>query len=303
MRWAAPIELAPDMSVSATLATAAEDGLMQLLANEAAARRGANIEGVHQMRVGLRRLKVVLSLAGKLALAPDRDGLKTELDWIGDVLGKARDLDVFITETLDQLGARHGDDAELFSLRQRALKARRAAYASLRRSLDSPRHAEAQRRLGAWIATLGAPAADLESQPPLAEIAVMLLDKRHRRLRKFVRTHGWDTKAELHALRLHAKKLRYTAAFFASLYPPKRTKPFLAAVSELQDVLGRAHDSEVARHILAALGTRPTWSAPPHETWQQADELVDAWHRARSDDVGARIKPAWRALETAKRFW
>ncbi len=63
VRWARPIVLARSMSVSVALATAADEGLKQLGANEAAARLGADIEGVHQMRVGLRRLKVVLSLA------------------------------------------------------------------------------------------------------------------------------------------------------------------------------------------------------------------------------------------------
>ncbi len=291
------------MSVSVALATAADEGLKQLGANEAAARLGADIEGVHQMRVGLRRLKVVLSLANKLDLAPRRDALKIELDWIGDVLGKARDLDVFILETLDPLRSRHAKDDSLARLYRRAAKARKAAYAALRQALDSSRYADAQRSLNAWVAALAAPATDAATQPPLGEIAVTLLTKRHKRLGKFVRKHSWHTKTKLHALRLHAKKLRYTAAFFASLYPGKYTKPFLAAVSNLQDALGRAHDSEVAHQILVILGTRPTPSAPPYKAWRDADDLVETWHRARSDDVAKRIEPAWRALKETKRFW
>ncbi len=303
VRLARRIVLAPDMTAPAALAAAAEEGLRQLVANEASARLGIDVEGVHQMRVGLRRLKVALSLANKLDLAPERDALKAELDWIGDVLGRARDLDVFIADTLEPLRARHAKEASLARLHRVARAAREAAYAALRETLDSPRYAAARQRLGAWIAVLESATGSAPRQPSLGEIAVALLDKRDRRLRRFALKRGWHSKAELHALRLHAKKLRYTAAFFASLFPRKSTKAFIAAVSELQDVLGLAHDSEVARHVLAALGTRPAPDAPPRGTWRRADALVEGWHLVKSADVAQRIEPAWLAVKNAKRFW
>lgn len=300
VRMARHIVLTTDMSANQALSMAAREGLRQLEANEAVARRGTDVEGVYQMRVGLRRLKVTLSLARQLDLAPDRDVLKAELDWIGDTLGKARDLDVFVGETIGALLAEHEGSADFDRLYRRVTRVRKAAYAELRVALGSPRYAEAKRRLADWIAVLETTTSIDQS---LIEIAAELLERRRKRIAKFVKKNGWQTKKTLHDFRLHAKKLRYTTAFFASLYPKADTKSFLSAASDLQDVLGFAHDSEVARHILVALGTRRTVESAPLASWREADELVDSWHRARAAEITRDIEPSWQTLENAKPFW
>jgi inorganic triphosphatase YgiF len=297
---ARPLVLAADMPVNLALVAAAGEGLRQLGANEAVARLGEDIEGVHQMRVGLRRLKVALSLANKLKPVPEREALRHELDLIGDTLGRARDLDVFIAETLVPLGTRTRDDADLARLMRRAERARKSAYAELRVVLDSPRYTEALLRMGAWTSALHAPDT---AYPPLAQFAGAILDKRFRRLRKFAKLHGWQAKSDLHALRLQAKKLRYSAAFFASLYPRKRTRAFLARIAALQDVLGLAHDGEVARGILVVLGTRPATDALPSAAWRRADSLIEGWHAGRGIEVAKHVEAAWTELKDAKPFW
>jgi inorganic triphosphatase YgiF len=303
-RMALPIALTAEVPANLALANAAAEGLRHMGANEAVARAGGqDIEGVHQMRVGLRRLNVALSLANKLRPDPERELLRAELSWIGDILGKARDLDVFIAETLDALRRRAGQDSDIDRLAERAAKARAKAYDALRAALDSPRYTEAQLRLGAWIAAFAAPTLVVPDYPPLGEVAGALLNKRHRQIRKFARRHGCQSKEELHALRLHAKKLRYSASFFAPLFARKRTRIFIARLAELQDMLGMAHDSEVARTVLAALGTRPTPEAPPRAPWRRADALVEGWHLARGTDLAGRIDAAWQALSKARRFW
>ena len=58
----------------------------------------------------------------------------------------------------------------------------------------------------------------------------------------------------LHALRILAKKLRYSAEFFAGLYDgQKKAKSFLAALSEVQDVLGQINDVAVSHRLLDEL--------------------------------------------------
>jgi len=300
VRMAQPLALEAEMSMARTLAAAAGEGLKQFEANEPVARLGDDIEGLHQMRVGLRRLKVAFALAKELGPDREREALRDELEWLGDVLGKARDLDVFIAETLDPLGTRHVRDAALARLRRRARLARKKAYAELRTALDSSRYAEASLRLDAWIKALDSRD---EAAPALGEMAGAILDKRFRQLRKFAKRHGWQTKADLHAFRLKAKKLRYSAAFFAPLSPHRRAKMFLACVAELQDALGLAHDREVARGILVALGTRPVVDAPPRAAWRRADALVDDWHAARRHELDTRIEAAWRTLKDSTPFW
>jgi CHAD domain-containing protein len=302
VRLAQPVALKAGMPANRALAAAAAEGLRHMGANEAVAREGIDIEGVHQMRVGLRRLKVALSLAAKVHPDPSLEGIRSELGWIGDVLGKARDIDVFIDETLGPLGKRSPGDRDIARLQKRAEKARKTAYAELRAALDTPRYTDLQLGIGAWIASLAAPK-DGQDDAPLGEIAVKLVNKRYKQIKKFGKRHGWKTKANLHELRLHAKKLRYAAGFFAPLYPAKKSKRFLKQLAGLQDVLGLAHDGEVAHGVLALLGTREAAEASPKPAWRRADALIEGWHLARGADLTKRIETAWRGFDSAKPFW
>jgi triphosphatase len=75
--------------------------LMHLLANVDAAKR-ADVEGVHQIRVALRRLRAALAMF-KQHLNPVMLGLfNDELRRLGNLFGRARDWDVFV---LDQMFA------------------------------------------------------------------------------------------------------------------------------------------------------------------------------------------------------
>ena len=60
-------------------------------------------EGVHQMRVGLRRFRAALSLFGEFIGQPDAKHIKSELKWLTEQLGAARDLDVLLKEGVKRL--------------------------------------------------------------------------------------------------------------------------------------------------------------------------------------------------------
>jgi CHAD domain-containing protein len=51
-------------------------------------------EGVHQMRVGLRRLRAAMSLFPGLVRVPQTAGIKAELKWLTGELGPAREFEV-----------------------------------------------------------------------------------------------------------------------------------------------------------------------------------------------------------------
>jgi triphosphatase len=69
--------------------------LRHITANETAVQR-SDSEGVHQMRVGLRRLRAAISLFSKLFGDKQTERIKSELHWLrrGE-LSPARDLDVY----------------------------------------------------------------------------------------------------------------------------------------------------------------------------------------------------------------
>ncbi len=74
----------------------------QLLANQPVAERGIDPEGVHQMRVALRRLRTACTLLGTEIASPTLLGFAAEAKWLAQVLGGAREWDVLVTDTLRQ---------------------------------------------------------------------------------------------------------------------------------------------------------------------------------------------------------
>ena len=87
--------------------------LQHWCANEAAALDGSDPEGVHQMRVALRRLRSAFSVFGRLIDPAQRAWLSDEAKTIVNGLGPARDWDVFLAELLAPVRAARQDDAGL----------------------------------------------------------------------------------------------------------------------------------------------------------------------------------------------
>ena len=102
---AEPVVLDPTMTVEAALQEIGRACLAHLLHNEAAA-LAMQPEGVHQMRVAVRRIRSAISAFKKLLPAADRRRISGELAWLVDILGRARNLDVFATELLAPARAR-----------------------------------------------------------------------------------------------------------------------------------------------------------------------------------------------------
>jgi triphosphatase len=99
----------------------------------------SNSEGMHQMRVGLRRLRAAISLFSKLFGDKQTKRINSELDWLerGE-LWPTRDLDVYERGTVEPL--RHPAPATLgMKELEDALASRRAAaFAKPKAVIDSP---------------------------------------------------------------------------------------------------------------------------------------------------------------------
>ena len=67
-----------------------------LRSHDPGTRLGGEIEYVHQMRVAVRRLRAILRAARPLLVPEWAEPLRAELAWLGEILGRARDLDVQI---------------------------------------------------------------------------------------------------------------------------------------------------------------------------------------------------------------
>src|SRR5439155_2385879 len=133
---AEPVILDPAMTVEAALQEIGRACLAHLLRNEAAV-LATQPEGVHQMRVAERRIRSAITAFKKLLPAAERRWVLDELTSLVDILGPARNLDVFATELLRPARAARADNVGLADLAAALEGARREAYARVEQAIHS----------------------------------------------------------------------------------------------------------------------------------------------------------------------
>ncbi len=258
-------------------------------------------EWLHQMRIGVRRLRACLALAAR-SLAPARvEPLRVELRWLAQALGPARDYDVFTLETLPAFttAVTRGSDAAalkpaLLTLAAQSEARRRDARLVARAAVGSGRFL----RLVLTAAALAD--SPLVASPDPAALAANArssarpqLKRRHRGLLALGSDLAHAAPETRHAARLAAKKLRYAAEFFAPLFGRKRTRAYRRALSALQEELGAWNDAAVAVQLAGELGG----AASP------AAAAFGGWAAAQGSARSAGLDAAWRAFARARPFW
>ena len=129
------------------------------------------------------------------------------------------------------------------------------------------------------------------------ETLAACLKKAHKRAKNLAKL---DTE-ERHALRIALKKLRYTAEFFAPLFPAKSVTPFLQRLSKLQDLFGALNDAATAQHILARVAEHQ--GAAGGEPLLEAIAFVEGWHQSRIEPTWASAKKRWKKFAKTEPFW
>ncbi|MEV6832443.1 CHAD domain-containing protein [Amycolatopsis sp. NPDC051102] len=215
-----------------------------LLAHEPGTRSGADPEDLHQMRVALRRMRSVLKLSGKL-VGDGAEPVRAELGWLGQSLGEVRDYDVLIGHLREVIaGFEVRDQAAGRRLVSKFVSERAAAKRRLTRALSSARYSTLLREVS--LLTRAEPAPEVTGRHDL----ITGLAKPHRRLAKAVGALPADPPDDdLHALRIHGKKLRYAAELAQTSAKKKqaaRIKKLLKATKDFQTVLGDHQDAVVA---------------------------------------------------------
>jgi len=224
----------------------------QWFGNDAASRGGLEVEHVHQLRVAQRRLKTALKLfpdwideAWTAEIAPN-------LKWFGDLLGDARDWDVFTDTTLAAYAEsdepQHKDAWK--PTHSAADSNRIAARQRLQDAMNSPRYARLALSYVEWFSTLEPPPG--QADQTLAVYAQKRITKHYRKIERAPDLTTIDA-ATRHKVRIHAKRLRYALEFFRSLLTRKTRKEVEDALGKLQSVLGDGNDAAVAAQRLADL--------------------------------------------------
>ena len=288
-------QLDATMSVDAATREMVRVCLVQVVGNAGAAASGAAAGGghehVHQVRVGIRKLRTVLREFGP---ATGVDPLFGER--LGEVfshLGAVRDREVVLARWADDLHAAGApsvdlpppggvDAVELLRGRE---------FTEL--VLDLLQYA-----CGAPAGDTSVDTADDDTEDDaddgadLVTVVVAHLDRLHHD----VVTHGGRfadlDAAQRHRLRRRLKRLRYLTELAAPLFKRKRVSTYLAALTPAQEALGTLNDVAVAQSVYRRLVDEQ-----PH-AW-----FALGWFAAHSADAADRCAESLVPLIDAKRAW
>lgn len=274
------------------------DGLQEMLAGalSALSRRGhgaraPDAERVHRFRVGLRRLRSILSAFGDALPEPERRALGDRLRAVAQRYGRVREWDVLLAHSIAPLRTAMPDEEALAALERLVQKARRAALppgdtlrgnlAAIEQAIDA----------SPWLRQ-PAPGREEIWEMPLRGYAAHLLGQRHQKLRKHVKHADIADPERFHDLRIRVKKVRYPTELLKSLFDEERVEDYLERLVQLQDLMGRLNDARVGTTLLRELAL-----ATP------AQHLLAGWMAREIATCGERFPARARAFRRAAPFW
>ena len=269
-------------AITATLVSCTE----HVRANIPGAKRDEDPEALHQLRVGVRRLRAALS-AYREAMPPgERRAVSRAFRRFERNLSPARDWDVLI----EKYGKAGRGDRDKRDLIERAEAQRAEAHRRLANMISQTPISRLLKRAQQLVHGKRSTSA---LRTPIRDFAGKVLDRRDRRARKLGRGMRSLGAKDLHRLRICVKKLRYAGEFFMGLWPTAATKAYVQALKRLQDELGEMEDATSAARLIADID-------PEHgEGGRRARE----WAKASREHASCRIFRYWRDFKDAPRFW
>lgn len=287
--------LSARQSVESAFAALFERALEQISRNQPGVLAGHDPEFLHQMRVGLRRLRALLTLFRKAVPANTWQSWALSLRTLAAKLGEARDWDVLATELLPAFEASAGIPAR--HLRRNIDARRRQTQVEVRSIVGGTAYGMLMLEIGEWLASRGwRRMADASRQSlldaPLGRVAGEWLEKRRRRLLRLGRKLEWRDDFERHRLRVQAKKLRYGLEFLGSLFPEASRQLCLRRLSRLQNRLGELNDLATAVRLVETWAKHSRTSAGS----EQAAGFL-AWAKRQRRKALAALPRAWKGFK------
>lgn len=273
-----------------------------LLQSLPAAEDGRNPEGVHQLRVSLRRLRSALDLMRSVGALSNLDALRSEAKWLAQDLSAARDWDVFQLDTLPMIASACPAVAGFDTLGRAAARRQSEAYRKAHRALGDRRCAVFLIGLGGWIETRGwrndVAAEDLgQLAEPAVNFAERILSEQHTKVLKRGRRFKSLSAEQVHRVRLAAKRLRYLSEFLLPLFADRKSaRRYSRRLAGLQEELGAFNDMAVTASLLDGLDGEAPDSAI-------AAAAIAGWQARASVGVQPALQSTWRDFTAARVPW
>lgn len=259
---AEPIELSGTMTARDAFKVVGYASLRHFSAN-ADGVRALDAEAVHQMRVGLRRLRAAISLFDDILPGPSTARIKQELKWLTGELAPAREMDVFLAERIRPLGQAGRPKRGFRAIEKHFSARRKTAFHRARDALATARYRRLLIDVLEWLSLRDAREVEAAGTP-IGDFAAALMQRRTRKVRKEGRRLNDLSPRERHKLRIKVKKLRYAVDFFEKLYPSKADEElerFSGRLKKIQSTLGALNDFVAHRSMAADAALK----APPKD--------------------------------------
>ncbi|BCH26184.1 CYTH and CHAD domain-containing protein [Mesorhizobium sp. L-8-3] len=276
----------------------------QVAANMVVVRELDDPEGPHQLRVGLRRLRSAFSVFSPALQGAEMARLSDEARWLGQQVGRLRDLDVVADEIVGREASTHPDEAGLSGLAEELRREAVVARGELRGCLPGARAQVLLLDMVRFVEMRGwLDPSDIGQTErlavPVPEFARQALQKRWKKVARRAEAFDTLTVEQRHELRKELKKFRYATEFFASLFRPKHVDPFLKRLKKLQAVFGDLNDAATLRTMFTE-GHSP---AAGDGALQRGIGWVIGASQARGEISWAGARDLWLDLRKADRFW
>ena len=209
--------------------------------------RGEDIEAIHRMRVASRRMRSALSLFETCFAPKYRNLWRNEIRQVTRALGQARDTDVQIDflqhflATLQESRSRPGINRIILRLRQKRARLQVNVINALNELEKSHALDSLEEQTKTWIVERTAGEPINFSLYNLANKAILEHLQAFLGFEKYISNP--EAVAELHAMRIAAKQLRYTLEIFSTLYADELKIP-IQTVRTAQEKLGDIHDCD-----------------------------------------------------------
>lgn len=292
------LELDKDANVGDVLAAALMSSALRVIDLAPSVTALRMPEGVHQMRVALRRLRAVEKVFRPAANSNDLKKLARRARRFAQALGLARDWDVFLETTLPGARALASGMKGFDVIAARAEMLRAEAWQGAAETIGGLSFNKfaldllAAAHLQKWRKGAGA-----ALDEPARDFAARALDVRLADAHALADGADALQPAARHPLRIALKKLRYAAQTFRSLYPRSDRKAYMAAMSRLQDALGAVNDAVVAQ------GLSEDASQGEGAEAARAAGFICGYRAAEAKEASRAIEQSWAAFAAMTPFW
>src|SRR5262245_29706139 len=287
--------------------------LRHLVANTAAT-IDRDVEALHQMRVALRRLRASISLFSDFLDDDKIVTIRTELKWLTNEFGPARNLDTHIFEVLKPLRKQHPKEPGLVSIGKMFGRQRVKYYKAVRQVVQSARFRRLVLETAEWIEAgpwtrSEDPAKQARRQAPIEFYAAEQLLRRFGKIKRRGGKIANLNSEKLHRFRIQVKKARYAAEFFSSIYSDKksvkRRKKVISSLMQLQSSLGSINDIASHKALFADIINNPRRRLTEKQKHQRAFAagLIIGDQQARIPGLVEKARNAYRRFNNAKPFW